>query len=71
MASEVDPGLCATCTHLEVIRSDRDSTFFRCGLSDVDASFSKYPALPVLKCIGWASNREQCKPENFVKESQD
>ena len=47
------PGLCATCTHVETIRSDRGSTFFRCALSDIDARFPKYPALPVLECIGW------------------
>jgi hypothetical protein len=71
MASRVNPGLCVTCTHVEVIRSDRGSTFFRCGLSDVDARFPKYPALPVLKCIGWASSRERRKAEHAEKESQD
>jgi hypothetical protein len=71
MATQVDLGLCATCTHVEVIRSDRGSTFFRCGLSDVDARFSKYPALPVQQCIGWTSKRERGKPEHAAKESQD
>jgi hypothetical protein len=49
----VNPGLCATCTHARIIRSDRGSTFIRCGLSDVDSRFPKYPALPVIKCSGW------------------
>jgi hypothetical protein len=56
VASQVDPGLCATCTHVAVVRSDRGSVFFRCKLSEVDARFRKYPALPVLKCDGWVRN---------------
>jgi hypothetical protein len=46
-------GLCATCRHARVIRSDRGSTFYLCRLSFEDASFPKYPRLPVLACPGF------------------
>lgn len=45
-------GLCATCLHLEVVGSKR-SVFVRCGLSDADARFPRYPRLPVRRCAGW------------------
>jgi hypothetical protein len=46
-------GLCATCIHTRIIRSERGSRFLRCGLSDEDPRFPKYPRLPVLTCDGW------------------
>jgi hypothetical protein len=49
----VDPGLCGTCLYAKVIRSDRGSSFYRCGLSDTDPHFPKYPSLPVRQCSGW------------------
>jgi len=52
----VDPapaGLCANCAHAQTIRSDRESVFIRCGLSDFDPRFPKYPRLPVIECSGW------------------
>ena len=45
-------GLCFTCRHGEVLRSPR-STFLRCARADADASFSRYPGLPVLFCPGF------------------
>ena len=57
MVPDVGPGLCATCGHVETIRSDRGSVFFRCRLSDIDPCFPKYPALPVVECSGWDSVR--------------
>ena len=54
---DVGPGLCATCAHVETIRSDRGSVFFRCSLSDIDPRFPKYPTLPVVECSGWDSVR--------------
>ncbi len=47
-----DPGLCARCVHLELQASPR-SVFVRCGLSDLDARFPRYPRLPVLACRGY------------------
>jgi hypothetical protein len=46
-------GLCADCRHKRLIRSDRNSMFYQCGLSTVDASFPKYPRLPVVRCSGY------------------
>jgi hypothetical protein len=34
------------------IESARGSTFWRCRLSETDARFPRYPALPVLACTG-------------------
>ena len=48
-------GLCATCRHMRLIRSDRGSVFYVCGLSATDPRFKKYPALPVLACSGYLS----------------
>jgi hypothetical protein len=49
----VNPGLCATCLHCKLVRSDKGSAFYRCTLSDRDPRFAKYPRLPVLTCRGW------------------
>lgn len=51
-----DPGLCRDCQHAHRIESDRGSIFFRCELSFEDASFAKYPRLPVLVCSGYRSS---------------
>lgn len=52
------PGLCATCAHLELVASKR-SVFVRCGLSDEDPRFPRYPPLPVRTCTG---HRKQTPP---------
>jgi len=46
-------GLCETCGHAKVIRSDRGSTFYQCRLSFTNPDFPKYPRLPVLACRGF------------------
>lgn len=48
----MDPtaGLCATCAHVEMIRTHRGSLFYLCRLSASDPRFPKYPRLPVLSC---------------------
>jgi hypothetical protein len=52
-------GLCLDCVHAQRIQSARGSTFYRCKLSDSDASFPKYPRLPVLRCVGYARRVEK------------
>ena len=52
-------GLCATCTHVQVVRSSKASTFYLCRLSEVDARFPRYPALPVRRCDGYARDVPQ------------
>ena len=54
MADELDRvGLCATCLHVRVIGTDRDSRFYLCERSKTDPRFPRYPALPVVSCIGY------------------
>jgi hypothetical protein len=48
-----EPGLCAACAFAAVVRSKR-SAFLRCGRSDSDPTFPRYPRLPVLACAGFA-----------------
>ncbi len=43
-------GLCRDCVHARAVESARGSEFWRCGYHDVDATFPKYPRLPVLAC---------------------
>lgn len=46
-------GLCADCLHLQLVHS-KTSTFVRCGLSDADKGFLRYPPLPVRLCPGFS-----------------
>jgi len=50
--STAPAGLCATCEHLRVLASAR-SVFARCGLAETDPRFPRYPALPVVRCLGY------------------
>ena len=45
-------GLCASCSHAEILRSKR-SAFLRCARAAADARFARYPTLPVLSCRGF------------------
>ena len=45
-------GLCATCVHLDVKRSQRGSIFFYCKRSETDPRFVRYPPIPVVACAG-------------------
>ena len=46
-------GLCAACNFMRRIQSDRGSVFYMCQRSATDASYPKYPRLPVLQCAGY------------------
>jgi hypothetical protein len=48
----VDPGLCRTCMWSRLILTGRGSAFWRCGRSDTDVRYPKYPPLPVRSCEG-------------------
>jgi len=48
-------GLCASCRFMRHIESDRGSIFYLCERFATDASFPKYPRLPVLRCAGYES----------------
>ncbi|MFA7297346.1 MAG: hypothetical protein WC211_09225 [Dehalococcoidia bacterium] len=56
------PGLCATCRWARVVPSARGSAFLRCGRSDLDAAFRRYPALPVLRCAGFEAVAPDSEP---------
>lgn len=60
-----DAGLCATCVHMQLIKSDRGSTFYLCKRSLSDLSFPKYPRLPVIQCRGYES--ETSRDTGLVK----
>ncbi|BDC50414.1 phosphinothricin N-acetyltransferase [Bryobacterales bacterium F-183] len=52
------PGLCGTCIHCRLIRSDRGSVFYLCGMALRQPDrFTKYPHIPVRECYGWMGLR--------------
>jgi hypothetical protein len=48
---------------MRLIESDRGSTFYLCERSLTDASFPKYPRLPVLRCAGYEQLSADPDPE--------
>jgi hypothetical protein len=57
-----DPGLCARCRFARTRDSARGSRFWRCGRSDFDAAFPRYPPLPVWRCAGFEAPDEAAPP---------
>ena len=55
----VRAGLCASCSYVRRIVSDRGSAFYLCGRSATDPSYAKYPRLPVKECRGYAPSPEK------------
>ncbi len=53
----VSVGLCATCTHQQVVRTGRGSAFSLCRRSKTEPErFPKYPRVPVLRCQGYQAS---------------
>jgi hypothetical protein len=52
-AEDERAGLCARCTHVQIVVSARGSRFYLCRMSLVDPSFPRYPQIPVLACRGF------------------
>lgn len=46
-------GLCGSCRHAAVVPSARGPRYLRCARSDGDASYARYPRLPVQRCEGF------------------
>ena len=46
-------GLCGSCKYVRLIVSDRGSKFYLCRRSEADATFPKYPRLPLVVCPGY------------------
>ena len=51
--SDTAVGLCRRCRHAAAQRSARGNTFWRCRRADEDATFLRYPPLPVVECAGF------------------
>lgn len=64
-AARQAPGLCGRCVHAAWIRNDRGSEFLRCGRSDSDPRYVKFPLLPVLICAGYETGGP--KPDAKVR----
>jgi hypothetical protein len=45
-------GLCDSCRHQRLVRTGRGSVFTMCLRAKTDASFPKYPRVPVTACRG-------------------
>jgi hypothetical protein len=46
-------GLCSICNRASILVSANGITFWRCNRSDLDATFRRYPTLPVEDCSGF------------------
>lgn len=55
-------GLCETCKHATPVPSSKGSTFVLCDLSMTDASFARYPPLPMIQCGGFAGKASEGTP---------
>lgn len=64
-------GLCASCVNARVITSARESVFYLCELSFVDARFARYPALPVLACTGYVEKHGSSDPDRSASRGRD
>jgi len=53
---------------MQIMKSDRGSTFYMCQLSLTDPAFPKYPRLPVLRCAGYEERKKEEKKEEVTKE---
>lgn len=56
-------GLCLSCRWMQVVTTRRGSTFYRCGRADTDPRFPRYPALPMLQCVGYEEGRPEDETE--------
>jgi hypothetical protein len=59
VVTPVGAGLCDTCTHMQIVRSSKGSSFVLCRLSEGDPSFRRYPTLPVIACGGYERGPER------------
>jgi hypothetical protein len=57
-----DVGLCLTCRWVRAVTNRRGSTFFRCRRADTDPRFPRYPALPMLQCVGYEERQPDHDP---------
>jgi len=53
----IQAGLCDSCVHQRIVKTTRGSSFSLCERSRTDASFPRYPRLPVTSCRGHEARR--------------
>ena len=66
----VDAGLCATCEYTRRITNRRGSEFLLCGLAATDRNYARYPALPVVRCPGFADRNGNDSNNNPTSEKE-
>jgi hypothetical protein len=49
----IGAGLCDRCTHQQIVRNTRGSSFSLCRRSREDPAYPRYPRVPVLQCAGY------------------
>lgn len=52
-------GLCLSCRWMRAVTTRRGAVFYRCGRADTDPRFPRYPALPMLQCVGYEEGRPE------------
>ena len=52
-------GLCGACRFASVVPSARGPQYLRCGRSDLNAAYARYPQLPMQQCVGFEPRRER------------
>lgn len=51
----VEAGQCSHCCHARLVRARRGSSYLLCQRSALDATFERYPRLPMSGCKGYAA----------------
>ena len=58
-----DLGLCGGCSWGRQVTTARGSRFLRCGRSDADPTYARYPALPVRHCFGFDEQKDSANSQ--------
>lgn len=48
-------GVCRNCVYAKWLRTKSGGEILLCRLSETDATYLKYPPLPMLSCRGWSA----------------
>jgi hypothetical protein len=52
-------GLCARCAHVRIVPGAKGAEFYLCERSFTDPRFRRYPAIPVVACVGFRPAGEE------------
>ncbi len=64
-------GLCETCRYQRVVTTTRGSRFSLCNRSREDASYPRYPRVPVRECDGYRARGEEARAKAEGAEASD